>query len=109
MTRVLPDPAPARTSCGPMPWVTAAICSGLSSASSSLATSFFTGGVCPREGGMASYTERDSEAPQETPAQVLLQLRRSAQDPSDGLHDQSAEVSLSKRTCNFDREVGIAA
>src|ERR687895_1888618 len=31
MTRVFPDPAPARTSCGPSPWVTAAICSGFSS------------------------------------------------------------------------------
>src|SRR4051812_30458293 len=28
MTRVFPDPAPARTSCGPSPWVATAICSG---------------------------------------------------------------------------------
>src|SRR5687768_11389856 len=38
MTRVFPEPAPARTSCGPSPWVTAAICSGFSSRSRSRGT-----------------------------------------------------------------------
>src|SRR5215213_3030833 len=36
-TRVLPDPAPATTSSGPSPWVTASACSGLRPASSSWA------------------------------------------------------------------------
>src|SRR5258708_39919154 len=37
MTRVLPDPAPAKTSCGPSPWVTAAIWSELRRRSRSMA------------------------------------------------------------------------
>src|SRR6185436_499600 len=43
MTRVLPEPAPASTSCGPSPWVTASIWSGLSWFARSKAVPFTQG------------------------------------------------------------------
>src|SRR6185295_9959889 len=64
MTRVLPDPAPARTSCGPSPCVTAEICSGLSCLSSSSETACFTPEVCPRGWGDGKAgLRRDSVLP----------------------------------------------
>src|SRR5580704_1584191 len=53
MTRVLPEPAPASTNCGPSPWVTAAICSGLRWRSRSALAYLLTQGVWPTAGAMA--------------------------------------------------------
>ena len=70
----LADPALARTSCGPSPWVTAAICSGLSLRSSSWETDFFTPGVCPRGVGdsKAAYWQR-TEPPM---TRVIISMTR---------------------------------
>src|SRR4051795_5139359 len=83
MTRVLPDPAPARTSCGPSPWVTAAICSGLSLRSSSWDTGFFTPGSCPSGWG-------DGKAePAELPDSISpCPLGRPREDPRRALRSE---------------------
>src|SRR5436305_339313 len=94
MTRVLPEPAPARTSCGPSPWVTAAICSGLSLDSISWETDFFTPAVCPRGEGKARR---------------LLRFRRSTQDLADRPDHQGRQIPLAESHRNFTREIGIAA
>src|SRR5262249_6183398 len=62
MTRVFPDPAPASTSCGPSPWVTAAICSGFRQPSRSRARGM-TGGSLADGGRVGKRAGRRGPAP----------------------------------------------
>src|SRR5580693_8975784 len=88
MTRVLPEPAPARTSWGPSPWVTAAIWSGLSWRSSSRSRGAVIPGSLSRSRHQSkpfpcrSGSSRSCAGPQaaRAPLQVLAESPRRAGD-----------------------------
>src|SRR5436309_2419255 len=60
MTRVLPEPAPARTSSGPSPWVTASRCWGLSPVRSIMDFELLSGSAVQRlRGDSLTAQQRD--------------------------------------------------